>query len=113
MVTPVVASVTRESIAPGVQAGSGSPPMLTQPVVLVRSDGCQALATTAGSGTAAASAGARSGRFAFRLGEQHRRGLPTRELLADRWRLAFQSPMFAPALRRPSKPSGPAQPRGS
>src|ERR1700736_3838341 len=51
MVAPVVASVTRESMAPGVQAGSGSPPRLTQAVVLVRGAGVQAATISVGTGT--------------------------------------------------------------
>src|SRR5207248_1935806 len=45
MVAPMVATLTRGSIAPGVHAGSGSPPWLTQPVVLVRGAGAQAAAS--------------------------------------------------------------------
>ena len=41
----MVATLTRGSIAPGVHAGSGSPPWLTQPVVLVRGAGTQAAAS--------------------------------------------------------------------
>src|SRR6266568_473806 len=58
MVEAALAMVTRESIAPGVQAGSGRPPWLTQPVVLARGDGVQAAVRIVGSGTAAVSTGA-------------------------------------------------------
>src|SRR5712691_6718137 len=61
MVEAVVAMVTRASIAPGVQAGSGRPPWLTQPVVLVRGDGVQAAVRIVGRGTAAVSTGAVAG----------------------------------------------------
>src|SRR5712692_2404647 len=61
MVVAVLAMVTRASIAPGVQAGSGRPPWLRQPVVLVRGDGVQAAVKRVGTGTAAARVGARVG----------------------------------------------------
>src|SRR5437773_1928333 len=58
MVEAAVAMVTRGSIAPGVQAGSGSPPRLPQPVVLVRGDGVQGAEMIVGSATAAVAPGA-------------------------------------------------------
>src|SRR5712691_7595316 len=61
MVEAAVARVTRGSIAPGVQAGSGRPPWLRQPVVLVRGDGVQAGVTIVGNGTAAVASGATNG----------------------------------------------------
>src|SRR6266851_2894897 len=61
MVVAVVVMVTRGSIAPGVQAGSGSPPWPTQPDVLVRAAGVQAAETIVGSGTAAVCTGAAVG----------------------------------------------------
>src|SRR5229473_1918237 len=57
MVAAVVAMVTRVSIAPGVQAGSGRPAWLTHPVVFVRAAGVQTAVTMVGSGTAAISGG--------------------------------------------------------
>src|SRR5438552_8366070 len=61
MVEAAVVTVTRGSIAPGVQAGSGSRPWLTQPVVLVRGDGVQGAEMIVGSGTAAVASGAAVG----------------------------------------------------
>src|SRR2546426_997814 len=54
MVAAAVVMLTRESSAPGVHAGSGSPPWLTQPVVLVRAGGVHEPTTT---GTGASVAG--------------------------------------------------------
>src|SRR6266566_4636766 len=61
MDSAVVAMLTRGSIVPGVHAGSGNPPWLTQPVALVRGASTQAVATTVGTGTAAVSTGATVG----------------------------------------------------
>ena len=58
MVAAADAMVTRASIAPGVHAGSGNPPWLTQPDVFVRGAGVHAETIRAGAGTVAASTGA-------------------------------------------------------
>src|SRR6266851_9689543 len=57
MVEAAVAIETRASIAPGVQAGSGRPPWLAQPLVFVLGDGVHAAVRMVGTGRAAASVG--------------------------------------------------------
>src|SRR5437016_4185687 len=61
MVPAVVALLTRWSSAPGVHSGSGNPPTIVQPVVLLRGAGVQAETTTTGTDTAAVSTGAATG----------------------------------------------------
>src|SRR5260370_27082289 len=58
MVAAADALVTRASIAPGVQAGSGRPFWITQPEVLVRAAGAQTAVRMIGAGTATDSVGA-------------------------------------------------------
>src|SRR5437016_6510961 len=58
MVDAVVDMVTRGSIAPGVQAGSGRPPWLRQPAVFVLGEGAQAAVRMVGTGRATDSVGA-------------------------------------------------------